>query len=156
KVVWRQPIGQANSSPIVADGRVFMHAKAKDGDQEEVVALDAKTGKELWRKSYARPGFKSAFGNGPRATPAVVDGKLYTHGITGVLTCWDVKDGKQLWQIDAMKKFAADNIRFGASCSPLVEGKAVLLNVGAKGASIVAFDKDSGETVWKALDDRAS
>jgi outer membrane protein assembly factor BamB len=155
-VLWRQPVGEGHSSPIVADGRVFLHVKAKDKDEEEVLALDAKTGKELWRKSYARPAFRGLFGNGPRATPAAAGGKLYTYGITGLLTCWDVADGKQLWQVDALKKFEARNIRFGASCSPLVEGKSVLLNVGGKGASVVAFDKDGGETAWKVLDDQAS
>jgi outer membrane protein assembly factor BamB len=156
KVLWRQPAGEGHSSPVVAGGRVFLHVKAKDKGEEEVVALDAKTGQELWRRSYARPGFTSFFGNGPRATPAVAGGKLYTYGITGVLTCWDAADGKQFWQVDALKTFEARNIRFGASCSPLVEGKSVLLNVGGKGASVVAFDKDTGETTWKALDDPAS
>jgi outer membrane protein assembly factor BamB len=156
KVLWRMPVGEGNSSPVVAEGRVFLHIKAKDGDQEEVVALDAKSGKELWRKGYPRPAFKSSFGNGPRATPAVVGGKLYTYGITGMLTWWDAKDGKQLWQVDALEKFGAKNIRFGASSSPLVEGKSVLLNVGGKGASVVAFDKDSGATNWKTRDDPAS
>jgi outer membrane protein assembly factor BamB len=156
KVLWRQPVGEGNSSPVVAEGRVFVHARAKDKDEEEVLALDAKTGKELWRKSYPRPAFRSFFGNGPRATPAVAGGKVYTYGITGVLTCWDASDGKQIWQVDALKKFEARNIRFGASCSPLVEGKTVLLNVGGKGASVVAFDKESGDVAWKALDDAAS
>jgi outer membrane protein assembly factor BamB len=155
-VVWRQPVGEGHSSPVVAEGRLFVHARVKDKDAEEVLALDAKTGKELWRRSYARRAFTSFFGNGPRATPAVAGGKLYTYGISGVLTCWDAADGKQLWQVDALQKFEAKNIRFGASGSPLVEGKAVLLNVGGKGASVVAFDKDSGETAWKALDDQAS
>jgi outer membrane protein assembly factor BamB len=134
---------------------VFLHCKVND-NEEEVIAFDAKTGKELWRKGYTRAAFRSYFGNGPRATPVVVGGKLYTHGITGLLTCWDAAEGKQLWQINALEKFDARNIRFGASCSPIVEGKAVLVNVGGKGASIVAFNKDSGETTWKALDDPAS
>jgi outer membrane protein assembly factor BamB len=145
-----------NSSPIVADGRVFLHAKGKEADEEEVMAFDAKSGKELWRKSYVRPAFKSAFGNGPRATPTAAGGKLYTYGITGMLTCWSTADGKQLWQVDALTKFDAKNIRFGASSSPLIEGKSVLVNVGARGASLVAFDKDSGETTWKSRDDKAS
>lgn len=156
KALWRQPVGEGNSSPIVAGGRVFLHSKVKDKDEEEVLALDAKDGKEVWRKTYARGAGKFPYGNGPRATPAVADGKLYTYGITGVVTCWDAANGKQLWQVDALAKFKAKNLLFGASCSPLVEGKAVLLNVGAKGASVVAFDKDSGEAVWKSQDDAAS
>jgi hypothetical protein len=156
KVLWRAPVGEGNSSPVVAEGRVFLHSKVKDGDDEEVVARDAKSGKELWRKTYMRPAFRARFGNGPRATPAAAGGKLYTYGITGVLTCWNAADGKQLWQVDALTKFEAKNIRFGASSSPLVEGKTVLVNVGGKGASVVAFDKDSGATAWKSRDDKAS
>jgi outer membrane protein assembly factor BamB len=156
KVLWRQPVGEGNSSPVVAGGRVFLHSKVKDKNVEEVVALDAAGGKELWRKSYARAAFTSDYGNGPRATPAVADGKVYTFGITGVLTCWDAADGKQLWQVDALKKFEARKLLFGASCSPLVEGKAVLVNVGGKGASVVAFEKDGGEVAWKSQDDPAS
>jgi outer membrane protein assembly factor BamB len=156
KVLWRKPVGEGNSSPVVAGGRVYLHSRVEGKDEEEVVALDAKDGTEVWRKSYARAAFKSDYGNGPRATPAVVDGKLYTYGITGVLTCWDAADGKQVWRVDTLKEFAPPKLRFGASCSPLVEGKAVLVNVGAKGASAVAFDKDKGDVVWKSQDDMAS
>ncbi|HKI30791.1 MAG TPA: PQQ-binding-like beta-propeller repeat protein [Gemmataceae bacterium] len=156
KVLWQKPVGEGNSSPIVAGGRVYLHSKVKDKDEEEVLALDARDGNEVWRKTYSRGAGKFPYGNGPRATPAVSDGKLYTYGITGVLTCWDAADGKLLWQVDALKKFEAKNLLFGASCSPLVEGKAVLLNVGARGASIVAFDRDKGEVAWKSQDDVAS
>jgi outer membrane protein assembly factor BamB len=156
KVVWRQPIGEGNSSPVIAGGRIYLHSKVKDKDEEEVLALDAADGKEVWRKTYARAAFKSLYGNGPRATPAVAGGKLYTYGITGILTCWDAAKGDQFWQVDAIKKLGAPNLRFGASCSPLVDGKSVLINVGAKGASVVAFAGDGGEVVWKSQDDPAS
>jgi outer membrane protein assembly factor BamB len=156
KVLWRQPVGEGNASPIVAAGRIYLHSKVKGKDEEEVLALNAADGKEVWRKTYARAAFRSAYGNGPRATPAFADGKLYTYGITGVLTCWDAAKGDQLWQVDALKKFAAPNIRFGASCSPLLEGKSVVINVGAKGASVVGFARDSGEVLWKSGDDGAS
>jgi outer membrane protein assembly factor BamB len=156
KVVWRQPIGEGNSSPVIAGGRVYLHSKVKGKDEEEVLALDAADGKEVWRKTYARAAFKSMYGNGPRATPAVAGGKLYTYGITGVLTCWDAAKGDQLWQVEALKKLGAPNLRFGASCSPLVDGKSVLINVGAKGASVAAFAADGGDVVWKSQDDPAS
>jgi outer membrane protein assembly factor BamB len=156
KVLWRKPAGEGNSSPVVAGGRVFIHAKIKDKNEEEVVAFDAKTGNQLWRTPYPRAEFKSLFGNGPRATPAVAGDRVYTFGITGLLTCFRVKDGEKVWQVDTLKTFKAPNLRFGLSCSPLVEGKRVLVNVGAKGASVVAFDRDKGTTLWKTLDDGAS
>jgi outer membrane protein assembly factor BamB len=156
KILWRQPAGEGHSSPVVAGDRVFFHAKSKDKDAEEVTALDAATGKLLWQSSYPRTGFTSIFGNGPRATPAVVDGKLYTLGVTGVLTCWEAATGKQVWQTDTLKTFHAANLFFGVSCSPVIDGDRVLVNVGGAGASIVAFDKNNGEVLWKTLDDKAS
>jgi outer membrane protein assembly factor BamB len=156
KVLWHKPAGEGNSSPVVAGGRVFIHAKIKDKNEEEVVAFDAKTGQELWRTSYPRVEFKSLFGNGPRATPAVAGDKVYTFGITGVLTCFKAKDGEKVWQVDTLKTFKAPNLRFGLSCSPLVEGQRVLVNVGGKGTSVVAFDKDEGTVAWKSRSDGAS
>jgi outer membrane protein assembly factor BamB len=156
KVLWRQPVGEGNSSPVVAGGRVFIHAKIKDINKEEVAAFDARTGKPLWRKAYPRAPISFLFGNGSRATPAVVGDRIFTFGITGVLGCFEGATGKLVWQIDTTQKFQAPRLVFGASCSPLVEGNKVLVNVGAKGASVVAFDKDSGEVLWKSLDDRAS
>jgi outer membrane protein assembly factor BamB len=156
KVLWRQPAGEGNSSVVVANGQAFVHAKVKGKNEEEVSAYYAATGNPLWQKSYPRAAFNYLYGNGPRATPAVAGDKLYTFGITGVLTCFETATGKQIWQVDTMKQFGAPNPTFGMSCSPLVDDNRVLLNVGAKGASVVAFDKDKGDVLWKSLDDRAS
>jgi outer membrane protein assembly factor BamB len=156
EVLWRQPAGEGHSAPVVAGGRVFVFAKVKDKEEEDLTALNAKTGEVLWRKAYPRGPFTSEFGNGPRATPTVADGRVYTFGVTGVLSCSDAETGKVVWQVDTLKEFAAPNLRFGASCSPLVEGDKVLVNVGAKGASVVAFAKGTGKEAWKALDDPAS
>jgi outer membrane protein assembly factor BamB len=156
RVVWRQPVGEGHSAPVVAHGRVFLHSKVQDKDEEEVSARDARTGDLIWRSTYPRGAFSSIFGNGPRATPAVSKDHLYTFGVTGVLTCFEAATGKRIWQIDTLKKFQAPALFFGASCSPLVEENRVFVNVGAKGASIVGFDAASGDIIWKSLDDRAS
>jgi outer membrane protein assembly factor BamB len=156
KVLWRQPVGEGHSSPVVADGKVFVHAKVKDNDQEELLAFDAKTGKPLWQVSYDRGKFQSIFGSGPRATPAVAGGKVYTLGVTGILGCFEVEGGKKVWTEDILQKFKAANLTFGVSCSPLVDGDLVLVNAGGKGASLVAFNKDKGDVVWKTGDDPAS
>jgi outer membrane protein assembly factor BamB len=156
KVLWRAPLGEGHGSAVVADGKVYIHVKVNNKDQEEVIAFDAVSGKELWRTPYERGFFGSVFGNGPRATPAVSDGRVYSFGATGILTCFDAAKGTQLWQVNTLKEFKAANLFFGTSSSPLVEGDKVLVNVGGKGASIVAFGKDKGDVVWKALDDKAS
>jgi outer membrane protein assembly factor BamB len=156
EALWRQPAGEGNSGPVIADGRVFVHAKVKGKLEEELAAYDADSGKLLWRKSYPRPALTTAYGNGPRATPAVAGKRIYTYGLTGIISCFDVESGDRVWQVDAAKEFSPPRLIFGASCSPLIEGKAVLMNVGAKGASVVAFNKDTGAVLWKSLDDGAS
>jgi outer membrane protein assembly factor BamB len=155
-LVWREPVGEGNSSPVVAGKRIFLQSKVAGKDAEEVVARDAATGKLLWRKEYPRAAFKSLYGNGPRATPAVAGGRVYTFGITGILSCFDAATGDQVWQVDPLQKFGAKNLFFGMSCSPLVEGNLVLVNVGGKGASVVAFDTATGEVKWQSQNDGAS
>ena len=161
KVLWRKPAGEGHSSPVVADGRVFIHAKveatrAKEPYEEQIVAFDAKTGEALWNIRYQRAAFTSMYGNGPRATPAVANDRLYAFGITGVLTCLDAKKGEKLWQVDTLAQFKTKNLFFGMACSPLVVGDHVLVNIGGKGNSIVALDRRNGTVAWKSLDDPAS
>jgi outer membrane protein assembly factor BamB len=155
-VVWRQPVGAGHSSPVVAGGRVFLHTKVDGKDQEQLTAFDAQTGQPAWTATYDRAAFTSIFGNGPRATPAVTGGKVYTFGVTGVLSCWDAVKGERLWQVDTLQEFNAKNLFFGMSCSPLVEGDRVVVNVGGAGHSVVAFDRHQGTVAWKSLDDPAS
>jgi outer membrane protein assembly factor BamB len=156
KILWRARVGEGHSSPVVASGKVFLHTKVKDKEEEDLAAYDAETGKILWQTAYPREKFASPFGAGPQATPAVAGGRVYTYGATAILTCFDPEAGKQLWQVDALKKFAGKNLFFGAACSPLVEGGKAFVNVGAPGASIVAFSAQNGDVAWKALDDPAS
>ena len=124
---------------MVAGGKVFLFTRVKDKDMEEIAAYDAATGKPLWSTTYDRGPFKGIFGNGPRGTPSVVDGKVYTYGATGFLSCFDAADGKQVWQVPTLKEFGARQPEVRASTSPLVEGDGVLVDVGAKGASIVSL-----------------
>jgi outer membrane protein assembly factor BamB len=160
KAAWRQDVGEGHSGPVVAGSKVFLHTRVKGKDAEEVAAYDAGSGKPLWVKQYDRgplhPKFITQFGVGPRSTPTYHDGRLYTLGVTGILACWDAGDGKQLWTVDTAKTFAPPKLSFGVSCSPLIEGEAVLINVGAKGASVVAFNRKTGAVLWKALDDPPS
>jgi outer membrane protein assembly factor BamB len=156
KVLWHLPVGEGHSSPVVAGGKVFLHTRVKDKEEEEVTAYDADTGKVAWHSAYPRAKFSSPFGTGPQATPAVANGRLYAYGATALLTCFDAADGKQLWQVNALQKFGGTKLVFGAASSPLVEGDKVLVNVGGKGASVVALAADTGVVAWKALDDPAS
>jgi outer membrane protein assembly factor BamB len=161
KALWRIPVGPGHSSPVISGGKVYLHAQVKGKNAEELLAFDARTGEKRWATSYPRGPFLGIFGTGPQATPIVQGGKVFTHGITGVLSCFDAENGSQKWQVNTWKEFditAANKRRlfFGAACSPLLEGDNVLVNVGGKGASIVAFSQDKGAVVWKTLDDGAS
>lgn len=156
KALWRQPVGDAHSSPVVADGVVYAFFKPKGKDTDALAAFDAKTGEKKWEKSYDREKFTPPYGVGPRGTPAVDGGKVYTLGNTGVLACWDAKTGDVAWKVDTLKEFNAKNLFFGVSTSPTVVGNNVVVMVGGKGAGIVALDKASGKVTWKATDDPAS
>jgi len=156
RVLWRCPVGEGHSSPVVAGGRVFLHSKVRDKELEEVTCFDSASGKPIWQTSYAKQPFTTPFGNGPRATPCVHGDRVYTLGITGILTCLDAGTGRTDWQIDLLKEFKAQNLGFGVSCSPLVAEGKVFVNVGGPAASIVALETSQPKVVWKALSDPAS
>ncbi len=155
-ILWQKAVGQGFSGPAVAGGKLILFHRL--GDKETVECLDAKTGANLWTFDYPTH-YQDDFGfdEGPRATPAIADGRVYTYGAEGLLNCLDLKTGTNLWRIDAMKEFQAEKGFFGIACSPLVESNAVLMIIGGKkGAGIVAFEKNTGKTLWRATDDEAS
>lgn len=156
KVLWRQKVGPGHSSPVIAGGKVYLFAQVEGKEQEALHAFEAESGKPLWQTAYDRPRFWTLFGSGPQGTPAVVGGKVFTFGPTGLLTAFSADKGEKLWQVDTEKKFGVKRLRFGAAASPLVDDGKVLLNVGGKGAGVVAFSAEKGEVVWKSLDDGPS
>jgi outer membrane protein assembly factor BamB len=156
KIAWTQPVGEGHGGPVVFGGKVYLHARTPGKNEEVLAVFDADTGKPAWSTKYPRVETKIAFGNGPRGAPCVVDGKVYTFGISGVLTCYDAASDKIHWQVDTAKVYSAPTLTFGCSCSPIVVDDKVILNIGAKGASLVAFDKNSGKEVWKTLNDGAT
>jgi len=155
-VVWQRAVGHGFSGPVVAGGKLVLIHRLTNN--ETVECLDARTGSTIW--SFAYPtGYQDEFGfdDGPRATPSIAGGQVFTFGAEGKLHCLDLGSGKKLWSVDVKADFQAANGFFGMACSPLVEGDAVLLNIGgANGAGIVAFDKTDGKLLWKASDDEAS
>jgi outer membrane protein assembly factor BamB len=155
KVVWRKKVEKAFSSPIVADGIVFVHTAVADKDIEEVVALDAQTGKPRWRDSYPRAKYRSQLGAGPRATPSVADGKLVTYGITGTLTCYDARTGARQWQVNPYESNKLTLPRFGVCSSPILTSRRAVVLVGGAGSAVAAYDVANGKLAWKALDEPA-
>ncbi|MBI3417299.1 MAG: PQQ-binding-like beta-propeller repeat protein [Verrucomicrobia bacterium] len=154
-VLWKKDVGQGFSGPIVADGKVILFHRV--GAQERVECFDAEKGGSLWRFDYPTA-YEDTFGfdEGPRGTPAIADGKVFTFGAEGALHCLDFATGKKVWSVDAKKQFKTAKGFFGIACSPLVEGNAVLLNLGGEnGAGVAAFDRATGKLLWKATDDEA-
>ncbi len=155
-VLWQHKVGEGFGGPVVSAGRLIIFHRVDD--RERVECLDATTGKELWRQDYpARYRDDFGFEEGPRATPAIGEGRVFTFGAAGDLNAWDFAKGTKLWSIDTRAEFKTGKGFFGIACSPLVEGGAVILNIGGKeGSGIVAFDAASGKVLWRATDDEAS
>jgi outer membrane protein assembly factor BamB len=153
--IWQQPIGAGFSGPVVAGGRLVLVHRL--GDKEIVACLDAATGRETWQFAYPS-GYRDDFGmdEGPRSTPLVAANRVYTLGAEGRLHCLDLASGKKIWERSLNNEYQVAKSFFGVATSPLLEGKLLLLNVGGKGAGIVAFDKDTGKEVWRATNHEAS
>jgi outer membrane protein assembly factor BamB len=154
-VRWKKEVGQGFSGPVVAGGKLILfHRKA---DQEIIDCLDAKTGAGVWHFAYPTH-YQDDFGfdEGPRATPAMADGKVYAMGAEGAVHCLNLRSGKEIWHVDCQKEFQAGKGFFGMACSPLVEAGLVILNIGGRdGAGIIALDKATGALRWKKGDAEA-
>lgn len=156
RVLWQKPIGHGFSGPVVGEGKLIVFGR--QADQETVTCFNPVTGELVW--NFGSPTtYEDDFGfdNGPRATPTISGGQVYTFGALGLLQCLDLATGKKVWSVDVKSRFEPYKGFFGMACSPLVEGNAVLLCIGGmKGAGVVAFERSSGKLLWKASDDWAS
>ncbi|HKQ38511.1 MAG TPA: PQQ-binding-like beta-propeller repeat protein [Verrucomicrobiae bacterium] len=154
-VLWQMKVGEGFSGPVIAEGRLILFHRIDD--TERLDCVEARTGKAVWHYEYSTA-YQDDFsrGNGPRATPAIAEGRVFAFGPAGILTCLNFTNGSKLWSLDTQKEFRTDKGFFGMACSPLVEGRVLLMNIGGKGADIVAFDVASGKVLWKAGDDEAS
>src|SRR5262245_21230987 len=154
-VVWKKDVGSGWASPVVADGKLYLFHRV--GDDEVLACLKPATGEQEWTSSYPAK-YKDDFGfdNGPRATSTIADGKIFTLGPNGDLRALELPGGKQLWKHELLTEYKVDKGFFGVACSPVWIDKKLLVNVGGKGAGVVAFDAATGKEVWKATDDAAS
>lgn len=160
QVSWRVPAGRGLSSPVVAQGRVYLIDAEfqKPTARERIHCWDEKTGQPLWTHAYDAAYPDWVFGpsqkSGPNATPIVEAGKLFTLGITGHLHCLDAVKGAVLWERDLTADYGLAEFT-GTTPSPLIEGDVIIGVIGGKpDACVVAFDKNTGKEVWRALDDK--
>jgi outer membrane protein assembly factor BamB len=154
-VVWQRDVGEGHASPVVSGGRLVLFHRV--GDEDVVECLAATTGKPRWRYAYAT-NYEDGFGkgNGPRSTPVVAGGKVFTLGAAGQLHCLDLETGKKVWARKLAGDYTLKPNFFGVGTTPLVEGRLLLVNVGGNEAGIVAFDAETGKERWKATDHEAS
>lgn len=155
KPLWRQPVGGGYASFVVAGGRAFTIEQRRR--QEVVTAYDVTTGRELWAHGWDGEFRESMGGDGPRACPTWHEGKVYALGAAGELRCLDAATGKRIWSRNILTDNHAQNLQWGMAAAPLiVDGKVIVLPGGPAGKSVVAYDRNTGEPVWKALDDKQS
>jgi len=151
KEEWKVTVGLGHASPVEANGRIYVFAR--QGDDEVLVCLDATTGKEIWRSSQAvayemHPAARG-HGKGPKATPVISHGSVYTFGIAGVLSAHDARTGKLKWRREFSKEYAKTSPLFGTAMSPLVDNGLLIAHVGGhdKGA-LIAFEAETGAIKW--------
>jgi outer membrane protein assembly factor BamB len=165
KFRWRTPIGAGYTGPAVAGGRVYVmdrrlptgtgnptdpFTKALVPGTERVLCLDETNGKILWTHAYDAP-YTISYASGPRCTPLVADGKVFTLGAEGNLFCLDATTGKPVWSRDFKKDFGAKTPEWGFAGHPLLVDHRLICLVGGEGSVAVAFDKDTGKELWRAL-----
>jgi outer membrane protein assembly factor BamB len=171
KVRWRTPIGMGYAGPAVANGRVYVADrvlpegvrnpesgftnKVVDG-KERILCLDEATGNVLWKHEYDRT-YTIGYMSGPRATPTVAGGKVFTLGAMGDLCCLDAETGKLLWSKNSVTDFPGrkdhlDKVGiWGCASHPLVDGDKLICLIGGPDHLVVAFHKDTGKELWHAL-----
>jgi outer membrane protein assembly factor BamB len=145
---WELAVGEGYSSPVVSGDRVVIHTR--QGEREVVRAVDLKTGKELWRNDYAAPYTMNpaarAHGPGPKSTPVIANGRVFTFGIGGILSALDLASGKVLWRTDPPAVLP----EYGTAMSPIVIGPLLVAHMGGlDNGALTAFDVATGAARWR-------
>jgi outer membrane protein assembly factor BamB len=164
-VCWRTPIGAGYSGPIVAGGRVYVTDRQLPAEtatpagqpphgpvlgKERVLCLNEADGAILWQHAYECP-YTMSYSAGPRVAPLVSEGRVYALGAEGNLLCLDAANGRVVWSRDFKKDFGVKTPQWGFAGHPLLDGNRLICLVGGAGSTAVAFDKDTGKEVWRAL-----
>ncbi|MEZ6132847.1 MAG: PQQ-binding-like beta-propeller repeat protein [Planctomycetaceae bacterium] len=162
KVLWRTPIAGGYSGPAVAGGKVFITDYVTKDDvkvgnferkeftgTERVLCLDEATGNQLWKHEYPVK-YTISYPSGPRCTPNVDGERVYTLGAEGHLFCFDIPTGKIVWSKDLKKEYGTKAALWGYAAHPLIDGDKLLTLAGGSGSHIVAFNKSTGQELWRS------
>jgi outer membrane protein assembly factor BamB len=164
-VRWRASLSPGYSGPAVARGRVYVMDHPLPGEtsaavdpssqgsstgKERVLCLDEKDGTVIWTHQY-ECAYKVSYPAGPRVTPAVADGKVYTVGAEGNLFCLDASNGTVIWSHEFKKDFGVKAPMWGFAGHPLIDENRVICTASGKGSTVVAFETNTGKELWRAL-----
>src|SRR5262245_51677454 len=147
KQQWRIEVGTGYATPLLVGQRLYVFTR--QADDEVMMALEASTGKQIWRSSYPAP-FEmwkatARHGPGPKSTPTFANGRLFSLGMSNIVTAFDAATGKQLWQKPATKA----QPMYHTAMSPIVDGDVMIVHVGGPGeAALTAFDVATGNVRW--------
>jgi outer membrane protein assembly factor BamB len=142
--LWRRPIGPGWSSFAVRGD--LLYTQEQLGEDEVVACYNRITGEPVWKHRDAARFWDLPSGPGPRATPALGDGRVYTMGATGILNALDARDGSVVWSRNAAADTGAQLPEWGFAGSPLVVGDIV---VAAAAGRLIAYDAATGDPRWK-------
>ena len=177
KLLWKSPIGSGYSGPSISNGRVYVMDRIEGGDpktakdlhngnppknynfvrklipgKERMLCLDEKTGKILWSHQWDCPYTTvAAYAIGPRVTPTVDDDRVYALGAEGNFFCFNSQDGNVIWQRDFKEDYKLNIPEWGTAAHPLIDGDNVISIVGGENTTVVAFNKKTGDEVWRSL-----
>lgn len=152
KIVWRFPAGVGKSGMAITGTSVL--TTCQDESNQYALALDLKTGKQLWKTPIA-PKYENQMGDGPRGTPTISDDRVFVYSGEGVLSAIDLKSGKLQWSSNPVSDLGSQVADYGMASSPLVVKDKVIVSVGGTESSLVAFDAKTGEASWKVASDPA-
>ncbi len=150
--LWRKEIGAGWSGFAVVGGYAF--TQEQRADDECVVCREAATGKEVWKHSdkapyEGKPRYEGMGGPGPRCTPTVDEGRVYTIGATGIFNCLDAATGKPLWTHNIVVENGGSVAGHGVCGSPLIDGNFVVVApTGKPAGSLAAYDRLTGKLAW--------
>jgi outer membrane protein assembly factor BamB len=154
KQEWKVTVGFGDATPVLSGNRIYL--STRQGNDEVVLCLDAATGKEIWKNQYAAAAVTgpAAAHPGPRSTPSVADGKVFTFGATAILSCLDAKTGTVIWRRENPNNLVP---QFFAAMSPLIVDNLCIVHVGTKdNGEVLALDLKTGNEKWKWTGDGPS
>lgn len=147
RLVWKRAVGVGWSGFAVAGDRAV--TQEQRGGGELVTCYDLGTGEPRWSHADATRHEDPLGGPGPRATPSIDGGRVYSLGATGILNALDLATGRLLWSRDVVSENGVPSPFYGVAASPLVLGELVVVAAGGRdGRSLVAYHKVSGNLVW--------